>query len=147
MQPVIFVMGTPDSFFLSRNKGRQATSAIGFRRVNRPPPELPALSVPAAQTVGVQPSRLYLAKSKLNPGLQPLAISHRKALPELPPANFLDGAPCANRRDFRMASPNYAGEKRRKDLAKQAKKKEKLAKKLEKSRETNSAPKSSDSEN
>lgn len=46
-----------------------------------------------------------------------------------------------------MASPNYAGEKRRKDLAKQAKKKEKLAKKLEKSREANSAPKSSDSEN
>jgi hypothetical protein len=33
-----------------------------------------------------------------------------------------------------MASPNYAGEKRRKDLAKQAKKKEKLARKLEKSR-------------
>lgn len=33
-----------------------------------------------------------------------------------------------------MASPNYAGEKRRKDLAKQAKKKEKLAQKLEKSR-------------
>jgi len=33
-----------------------------------------------------------------------------------------------------MAAPNYSGEKRRKDLAKQAKKKEKLAKKLEKNR-------------
>ncbi|MGH8047753.1 MAG: hypothetical protein ACREKL_10940 [Chthoniobacterales bacterium] len=32
-----------------------------------------------------------------------------------------------------MAAPNYRGEKRRKDLAKQAKKKEKLARKLEKS--------------
>ncbi len=31
-----------------------------------------------------------------------------------------------------MAKPNYQGEKRRKDLAKLAKKKEKLAKKLEK---------------
>lgn len=30
-----------------------------------------------------------------------------------------------------MAKPNYQGEKRRKDLAKLAKKKEKLAKKLE----------------
>jgi len=46
-----------------------------------------------------------------------------------------------------MASPNYAGEKRRKDLAKLAKKKEKLARKLEKSRETTSAPKNPDSEN
>ncbi len=39
-----------------------------------------------------------------------------------------------------MASPNYSGEKRRKDLAKQAKKKEKLARKLEKK---NSPPSSS----
>lgn len=36
-----------------------------------------------------------------------------------------------------MASPNYQGEKRRKDLAKQAKKKEKLARKLDKSRGVN----------
>lgn len=36
-----------------------------------------------------------------------------------------------------MASPNYQGEKRRKDLAKQAKKKEKLARKLDKSRGIN----------
>ena len=35
---------------------------------------------------------------------------------------------------YPMAKPNYAGEKRRKDLAKLAKKKEKLARKLEKSR-------------
>ncbi|MEI6338056.1 MAG: hypothetical protein WCQ57_05675 [Verrucomicrobiota bacterium] len=46
-----------------------------------------------------------------------------------------------------MASPNYAGEKRRKDLAKLAKKKEKLARKLEKSRETTPAPKNPDPEN
>ncbi|MDD5200266.1 MAG: hypothetical protein PHC88_10750 [Terrimicrobiaceae bacterium] len=39
-----------------------------------------------------------------------------------------------------MASPNYQGEKRRKDLAKQAKKKEKLARKLEKTRASNLAP-------
>jgi hypothetical protein len=31
-----------------------------------------------------------------------------------------------------VASPNYSGEKRRKDLARQAKKKEKLARKLDK---------------
>jgi hypothetical protein len=43
-----------------------------------------------------------------------------------------------------MASPNYAGEKRRKDLAKQAKKKAKLAKKLEQSREASSTPKDPD---
>jgi hypothetical protein len=36
-----------------------------------------------------------------------------------------------------VASPNYSGEKRRKDLAKQAKKKEKLAKKLNKKRGIN----------
>jgi len=45
-----------------------------------------------------------------------------------------------------MASPNYAGEKRRKDLAKQAKKKEKLARKLEKSREASSTQKSPDAQ-
>lgn len=45
-----------------------------------------------------------------------------------------------------MASPNYSGEKRRKDLAKQAKKKEKMAKKLEKNRPSDSAATSPDSE-
>jgi hypothetical protein len=45
-----------------------------------------------------------------------------------------------------MASPNYSGEKRRKDLAKQAKKKEKLAKKLEKNRPSDSTPEISDPE-
>jgi len=44
-----------------------------------------------------------------------------------------------------MASPNYSGEKRRKDLAKLAKKKEKLARKLEKSRETKPASENQDS--
>jgi hypothetical protein len=39
----------------------------------------------------------------------------------------------------RVASPNYQGEKRRKDLAKQAKKKEKLARKLEKKSSSQSA--------
>jgi len=59
-------------------------------------------------------------------------------------------------REFAMASPNYGGEKRRKDLAKQAKKKEKMARKLEKSRgagrpsgqgAAEPAPESPDSEN
>jgi len=45
-------------------------------------------------------------------------------------------------RGFGVASPNYSGEKRRKDLAKQAKKKEKLARKLEKK----NAPPSSSSD-
>ena len=78
------------------------------------------------------------------------SVSHLPNEPPLlqvPAPPFLGGAQGAIRGDFLMASPNYAGEKRRKDLAKQAKKKEKLAKKLEKSRDANSAPKSSDSEN
>lgn len=66
--------------------------------------------------------------------------------PKIQSPSFLDGAQDEILGGSRMASPNYAGEKRRKDLAKQAKKKEKLAKKLEKSREANSAPKSEDSE-
>lgn len=41
-----------------------------------------------------------------------------------------------------MPKPNYAGEKRRKDLAKLAKKKEKLARKLEK--KATPAPKESE---
>jgi len=42
-----------------------------------------------------------------------------------------------------MPKPNYAGEKRRKDLAKLAKKKEKLARKLDKKRDESSSSTSS----
>ena len=43
-----------------------------------------------------------------------------------------------------MASPNYQGEKRRKDLAKQAKKKEKALRKLDKKTATPDSEKTSD---
>lgn len=46
-----------------------------------------------------------------------------------------------------MASPNYQGEKRRKDLAKQAKKKEKLARKLDRARNPSPTEPEAGSEN
>jgi len=55
-------------------------------------------------------------------------------------SHIFHGIPHAFQRGYCMASPNYSGEKRRKDLAKQAKKKEKLAKKLQKNRPSDPDP-------